>query len=306
MKITERIDGTNELGVEWMKEVVPYPKSVKVSLDDNCQFRCSFCASSTQKEKARMDRGMFERLVEELVWGGVEELGLFFIGEPMLSRDLEWGIRRAKELGIGYVFLTTNGALATRERLEPLMEAGLDSLKFSFNYADGEQLSAVANVSWRNFFKIVKNIEDARKLRDEKGYKCGIYASSIKFDGEQQERMEAAVGLIRPFVDEHYWLPQYSFGGQTEFGERVMGNPGRLDNPREPLPCWAIFKEGHVTADGSVSLCCFDVHDRWKAGDLKTQTFIEAWNSPVAQELRRAHLKKDVRGTSCENCAMGV
>lgn len=253
-----------------------------------------------------MDRGMFERLVEELVEGGVEELGLFFIGEPMLSRDLEWGIRKAKELGIGYVFLTTNGALATRERLEPLMEAGLDSLKFSFNYADGEQLSAVANVSWRNFFKIVKNIEEARKLRDEKGYKCGIYASSIKFDGEQQERMEAAVGLIRPFVDEHYWLPQYSFGGQTEFGERVMGNPGRLDNPRDPLPCWAIFKEGHVTADGSVSLCCFDVHDRWKAGDLKTQTFIEAWNSPVAQELRRAHLKKDVRGTSCENCAMGV
>lgn len=44
MKISDRIDRTNELGEEWLKEVVPYPKSVKISLDDNCQFRCSFCA----------------------------------------------------------------------------------------------------------------------------------------------------------------------------------------------------------------------------------------------------------------------
>ena len=32
------------------------------------------------------------------------------------------------------------------------------------------------------------------------------------------------------------------------------------------------------------------------------QPFMEAWNSPAFVNLRAAHLRKDVRGTVCENC----
>jgi hypothetical protein len=37
-------------------------------------------------------------------------------------------------------------------------------------------------------------------------------------------------------------------------------------------------------------------------GDLKEQSFMDAWNSQVFQGLRAAHLKKDVTGTPCETC----
>jgi hypothetical protein len=39
-------------------------------------------------------------------------------------------------------------------------------------------------------------------------------------------------------------------------------------------------------------------------GDLKTQSFMEAWNSPDFQKLRQAHLNKDITGTACEKCAL--
>ena len=71
---------------------------------------------------------------------------------------------------------------------------------------------------------------------------------------------------------------------------------------REPLPCWSAFTEGHVTADGYLSACCFDADGRWRMGDLKRQSFMEAWNSPEFIALRRAHLRKDVAGTPCEEC----
>ena len=29
---------------------------------------------------------------------------------------------------------------------------------------------------------------------------------------------------------------------------------------------------------------------------------MQAWNAPAFVKLREAHLKKDVRGTVCENC----
>ena len=84
----------------------------------------------------------------------------------------------------------------------------------------------------------------------------------------------------------------------------TQGNPGRLGAMREPLPCWSCFTEGHVTKDGLFSACCFgfDGDGELLMGDLTKQSFMEVWNSSKFQQLRAAHLRKDVRGTACESC----
>ena len=130
------------------------------------------------------------------------------------------------------MFLTTNGRLATPDRVAACMEAGLDSLKFSFNNADPEQFEAVTQVRAKDYFTVIENIKAARRVRDEDGFRCGLYASSIRYDGEQLQKMEAAVQEILPYVDEHYWLPLYGQAGLTAGANGtvpVAGNPGRLD-----------------------------------------------------------------------------
>ena len=37
-------------------------------------------------------------------------------------------------------------------------------------------------------------------------------------------------------------------------------------------------------------------------GDLTGQSFMDAWSSEPFVKLRAAHLKRDVRGTACEQC----
>jgi len=76
---------------------------------------------------------MFTRVIDELHSRGTKEIGLFYIGEPMLADRLVDAVRYCKQVGIEYVFITTNGHLAKRERGTQLMEAGLDSLKLSCN-----------------------------------------------------------------------------------------------------------------------------------------------------------------------------
>ena len=185
------------------------------------------------------------------------------------------------------------------------MGAGLDSLKFSFNNATPEQLKEVARVSGKNFDLIIENMKSAYELREEFGYDCGLYASSIKYDGTQLETMEKAVEGILPYIDEHYWLPLYGQAGLTA-GEKgtvpVAGNPGRVGALRPPLPCWAVFTEGHITYDSRLSACCFDHDGRFNMGDLKTSSFKDAWHSAVFQTLRQANIDKDVTGTACEKC----
>ena len=113
---------------------------------------------------------------------------------------------------------------------------------------------------------------------------------------------------MRPYVDEHYWLPLYSMGAvatqrEEELGYRpIAGNQGRIGALREPLPCWSAFTEGHVTSSGMLSACCFDADGRFAMADLNITSFLDAWRAPAFQELRRAHLQKNVHGTVCEGC----
>ncbi len=308
-KITSRIDAVTRIPARYLAAELPAPRAVKIELTSQCNYRCGFCAHRLRmKDRGEMDRAFFERVVGEMVDAGVEELGLFYIGESFMCDWLPEAIAYAKARGISYAFLTTNGSLATHERVDACMKAGLDSLKFSMNNADEEQFARIAAVKTKLFRDSIANLKGARAVRDAGGYDCGLYASSIQYDGKQQELMQALVDEIRPFVDEHYWLPLYSMGSTTtqreeELGYRpIAGNQGRVGALREPLPCWSAFTEGHITHDGKLSACCFDAGDKWVMADLNKVPFLEGWNSEAFVRLRAAHLRKDVSGTICEDC----
>jgi len=310
--ITDRIDSVTLVGDAYRSPVCPAPKSVKIEVSPRCNYRCGFCALRMRESQPRedMDFDLFARITTEMKEAGVEEIGVFYLGESFMNVPLLVDcIRHCKDIGIPYVFLTTNGSLTTPKAMKAVFKAGLDSLKFSVNASDAEQFERVMGVKAKWFDKAVYNLQQDRAVRDEVRSKCGIYASSIMYDGEQQERMERFLASsIRPFVDQHYWLPLYSMGSvavarERELGYRpTAGNQGRLGAMREPLPCWSAFTEGHVRADGGLSLCCFDADGRFVVGDLTKQSFMEAWNSPAFQEVRAAHLRKDVTGTVCESC----
>lgn len=312
MGITQRIDAITLVTHDRFTDAPPAPRSVKIELTGRCNYRCGFCALRTRKEqpKGDMDFALFRKITRQMRNAGVEEIGVFYLGESLMAPQLTIdAVKWCKEIGFPYVFLTTNGSLATPGVLTELFAAGLDSLKFSINAGTDEQFSEVMGVKSKLYRNALANLQRARELRDYLRPECGLYASSIKYDGAQQERMEALLREhVLPYVDEHYWLPLYSMGSlatqrEAELGYRpTAGNQGRLDAMREPLPCWSAFTEGHVTADGALSACCFDADARWKMGDLNTQSFMAAWHSEPFRELRRAHLAKDVAGTVCEEC----
>ncbi|MDP6429055.1 MAG: radical SAM protein [Rhodospirillales bacterium] len=307
--IIDRLDNITKIPEEYRSATPPAPKSVKIELTAHCDFQCFYCATAWKlRDKGEIDWDFYCRIVKEMSEAGVEELGVFYLGESFLSKQLPAAIEFAKkEAGFEYLFLTTNGRMADADRLRACMEAGLDSLKFSFNYADAEQCKDMTRVD--AFDTVVGHIADARRVRDEveaaSGHRCGLWASSIRYDGEQQERMEQAIELIEPHVDLHYWLPLYGQAGLTA-GVRgtmpVAGNVGRADNMVDPLPCWALFTEGHVTYDGKLAACCFDHDGRFDMGDLNKMGFMEAWHSEPFQVLRQANLDCDVKGTACEKC----
>jgi len=313
MSITDKIDATTKIPEAWLKAAPPAPRSVKIEVSPRCNYRCGFCALRTREvqPKGDMDFELFTRITREMREAGVQEIGVFYLGESFMNPELliECIAYCKQTLGFPYVFLTSNASMAFPEAVEACMRAGLDSLKWSVNAADDEQFEEIMGVSRRLFHRALYNIRAAHDVRQDGGYKTGLYASSIRYDGAQQEKMEALLDkYVRPYVDEHYWLPLYSMGAfatqrEEELGFRpTAGNQGRIGALRDPLPCWSAFTEGHVTAEGKLSACCFDANANWGMGDLTKMSFMDAWNSAEFVALRAAHLKQDVCGTVCENC----
>lgn len=306
MTITDRIDRVTAIPPEYRGEVLPAPISVKIELTADCNYRCSFCVKSLRAEAGTMDRALYSRLVRECADAGVREWGVFYIGESFVCPWLPEAIAEAKER-FEYVFLTTNGSLATPAKLAAVFAAGLDSLKFSINFADEQQFQDVTRVKPSLYRRALDHLRRARDIRDDGGYKCGIYASAIALDGAQGERMRQRVAEdIEPYCDEFYWLPLYGMGGAAEAAglKPQAGNPGRLAAMRPPLPCWSAFTEGHITARGALSACCFGrgADDSLVMADLTQVSFMEGWNSEAFQRLRRAHLAQDVADTACAEC----
>lgn len=305
--ITDRIDKITRISSAHMGTSIPAPRSCKIEITANCNYKCAFCVKSLREDAGHMDRAFYSRMVKECRAAGVEEWGVFYIGESFTCPWLPEAIAEAKDAGFPYVFLTTNGAAAAPHKVEACMRAGLDSLKFSLNFYDQKQLQSVANVSGSHWHKAIDNLKAAREIRDAGQYACGLYASSIAFDGEQGVKMRALVEEIMPHVDEHYWLPLYGMSGASAAAgwKPKAGNPGRLDAMRESLPCWAAFTEAHITHDGKLAACCFGsgLDGGLVMADLHDVDFMTGWNSAKFQELRAAHLLRDVKGTACETCA---
>ncbi len=262
--ITDRVDNVTKIHPEFRNAHPPAPISVKIELTARCDFQCFYCATGARfRSKGDIDWDFFCRITREMRDAGVEELDVFYLGESFLYERLPEAIAFAKkEAGFPYVFQTTNGRRAAPDRVRDEVEA-------------------------------------------ETGHRCGLWALSIHYDGEQLDRMQEAVTLIEPYVGRHYWLPLYGQAGLTA-GARgtkpVAGNVGRAGNMRDPLPCWSVFTEGHITYDGLLAACCFNHDGRFNMGDLNQMPFMEAWNSQVFQTLRQANLDLDVTGTACEKC----
>jgi MoaA/NifB/PqqE/SkfB family radical SAM enzyme len=295
LPVSERSKNVTNVPLERRTITPEIPKSVKIEVTSRCDLKCYFC-QLTIKDRVKKDinSDLFYKIIDDLKSSGVEEVGLFWIGEPFINKLLPDYVKYAKSIGIPRVFITTNGRLASYEKLKAVFDAGLDSIKFSINASTAEQYLATTKVD--AFDKVINNIKIAHKARGNN--KASISASSA-YNEDKPEDYEMIDKLISPYVDDHYKIKLY---GDTVLNEGEFEFNENNRDLQSMLPCWSVFNVPHISYDGFLSACFSDFGKEWYMADLKKVSFIEGWNSEKFKKLREAHLKKDVTGTPCEHC----
>lgn len=301
-KITDKIAETSNIPQDILQEYPPFPRKAKIEVTSRCDLKCFFCSTHYKTHrKGTIDPQLLYRILTEMREIGVEEVGLFWLGEALLVPELHEYVAFAKKTGIPYVFLTTNGRLATPETMKRLMDSGLDSIKFSINASNREEYRKICGVD--AFDQVLANLKALHGIRGKKN-KPAIFASTV-FDPNSRNIFEEVNALIAPFVDQHYPLRLY---GQSSY-ETYVGKVDKNDQApvstrtlQSMLPCWSLFTEPHISYDGFMSACYCDGDPRLFTADLKIMSLMEAWHSPKFALMRRKHLARDARGIACETC----
>ena len=285
--------------------VIPtVPKAMMFDLTNGCNHACYFCNNPHQQRKiSRMPKDLGFRVMREAHEAGVDEIGFYNTGDPFVSTDLESFVKEADTIGYGYIYLTTNGALATPERAKKVIDAGLDSIKFSINAGSREGYKTVhGKDDWDKVLAHLEWIAEYRKTLERPFY-LAISFVQTKLTEPEAEAFKAKYASL---VDEIIIYDCHDQVGQMTGTEEILAaNHLPLRNERFSGICSSPFKRVHMTSEGFMTLCCVEYENYAAVEDLREMSFMEAWHSPRFQDARKKHIDGNLKGTICDGCWFG-
>lgn len=297
-------------GNENFCDIPPLPNSLNIEINNTCNHQCVFCTYHGKYAPVRlkpemMDYEMAKAIMEQAYSLGIgkKELGFYLSGEPFVHKDLERIIKCAKDIGFEYTFLTTNGALATPERMKKVIDAGLDSIRFSVNAVD--QIS-YEDIHGRNDFdNVIENIKCMDEYLKKNNKEIATSLSCVitkKTDGIQDRIRE----LFGKYVDDILFIPVMV--NELSCDESVRKEYQLLDDSEaainEEFVCPMLFNTMYITPDLKVIPCCEAPGKDIYFYDLKKDfDLVKAWYSTEYTRYRNIFLKKaDDTGTICTDC----
>lgn len=278
-----------------------FPKNALVELTNECNHACLFCYNTyMNRSRGEIRKEVFERFVREACDLGLEEIGLYGTGEPFLVKELNWFIRSAKDAGAKRVYLSTNGSLATVDRVISAVENGLDSIKFSINASTPDSYKLIHGKN--HFDRVIRNLRNIYQWKKENSAKLQILGSFIftKYTVKEAEMFRSKYG---EYFDDIICVQALNQGGRI--GEIVgkFVDKKEMERKRITAPCHMLWNRIHLTWEGYLTACCVDYENDMIFGDYNSRKpIMELWNSETMIELRKKHLSESLDGLICSNC----
>ena len=249
-----------------------------------------------------MSFDLFRHIVDELkpYRSQIEKFDLWGLGEPLLDKNLFEKIRYAKDSGLPSIAIATNADLLNG-KTQDLLDSGIDVVIFSIDGARKDTHEGIRIDV--NFDNVVENALCSIELRDRGGYDTRFVFRFIRQDANAEEwpdfrdfwsaQVSQHKGDVVSCYDVHSW------GGE-------IAVPVRGGLVPDDAPCHHVFDRMIILWDGTVPLCCADMHHAdYTLGNVRDESPVEVFNSPRMKEIRELHLggrRKEMR--ICRDCTI--
>ena len=276
----------------------PFPKTnFLIELSNACNHACIFCTHQKMKRPVgRINKDFAYDILQQAYDLGTREVGFYATGEPFIVPDLADYISKAKDIGYTYVYLTSNGALAIPERVREVIDAGLDSIKFSINAPQKKLYKFIHGKD--DFDTVLENLKYLNEYREisKKNYKIYVTGILTRFTENLKDKYYEIFGNLSDQVVFKY---VYNQGGYMQEIDKYL----RCDRDKEERRrCNLPFDAISVTQEGYLSVENADYENMLIVADLNKVSLHDGWYGEKMQEIRRKFFDDDLSGTLCDGC----
>jgi radical SAM protein with 4Fe4S-binding SPASM domain len=231
------------------------------------------------REGGFMDLDLFKKIIDDCP--DLEHLCMHNWGEPLLHKDIFKMIEYAKNKGVNYVVMNTNGTLFTDKMIDRIVDSKLDIIRFSID-GSAETFKRVRGVELQN---IERNINKLKKVKEKRRPKLKM---GVVFTVEEDTEGDAEDYIA-------HW---------EKIVDHVRLQPKLITSPRTevcPEPFGKDYGKLVVLWDGRVIPCCVDYNANLMIGSVQNDTVPNLWKNEKMDLLREQHLKGEFPDT-CANC----
>lgn len=276
----------------------PFPYSnFLIETSNACNHACLFCAHQKMKRPINTIKPEFVRdILQQAFDLGTREVGFYATGEPFIVKELPEYIKWAKDIGYTYVYLTSNGALATPEKIRAVIDAGLDSIKFSINAPERKMY---AFIHGRDDFDVVmEHLKYLNEYRETSGRNYKIFVTGILTRYTENIR-DMYADVFHGLADEIVFKNVYNQGGyMPEIDTLLKCTYDDEEYRRCNLPFDAIS----ITCEGYLSVENADFENMLVVADLNKVSLKEGWYGERMKAIRQAFIDDKLEGTICDGC----
>jgi radical SAM protein with 4Fe4S-binding SPASM domain len=255
--------------------------SLIIEPTNTCNLRCTFCfvTEGMTREGGFMEFDLFKKIIDDSP--DLEHLCMHNWGEPLLHKDIFKMIEYAKNKGVNYVVMNTNGTLLTDKMIDQIVDSKLDIIRFSID-GSAETFKRVRGVELKKIEQNINKLKNVKEIRRPE-LKMGV-VFTIEEDTE---------GDVEDYIT--HW---------EQIVDHVRLQPKLITSPRTevcPEPFGKDYGKLVVLWDGRVIPCCVDYNANLTVGSVQNDTIQNLWKNEKMDLLRKQHLNGQFPDT-CANC----
>ena len=278
-----------------------YPTTVVLELVNRCDLECVMCYQGFRNDaiKYTVDDVMLDKIFDDFKKNKLSAL-MLTASEPLLYKNFDKVLERAKEAEIMDIFIFTNGNLLNEKNSNLILNSGVTRLFVSIDAATEETYNKIrVPVSKRllnskRLEKLEENVKNFVNMKKKLNKKLPLTRVSFVALSENSHEVDLFKKKWEKIVD--------SVEIQRETSIKVYD---KIENYRgkklEKYNCTKPWGDMAIYSNGLVGPCCNLVGRKTPIGNIKDNSITEIWNGEKMTELRNG-FKNNNPNDVCKSC----
>lgn len=291
------------------------PLSVILDISERCNFKCSYCFRSTERNESwdytaknnLMTMELFKLVVQQLAKfpQKIKTISLSGHGEPLCNPELISMVQYLKQAAVTErIEMHTNASVLTEETARNVAQSGFSKIVVSLQGLDADTYQKVCGIklNWDAFYKRLQILYQNKSSNLKVHIKISEAALRKEDYKAEKERFYFLFGSIANTVSIEKITPLWK--NLRVGSEEMINKYGQEIGIVECCPI--VFYKMWVAPDGEIYPCT-GLPAPMSLGNIRDISLREAWDGQKRQEFLISHLRRPRGGcAACMDCFVPI